>query len=89
VCDVLSGPKLDFGSQFVGRGWQLEVVMVNMGRRAASLAWSNTKLEELLKTYSKKARGTGSCYFGCCVLNSSGIYSWCHQEDTILLSIFF
>jgi len=64
VCDVLSGPKLDFGSQFVGRGWQLEVVVANLGRRATSLAWSNTKLEELLKTYSKKARGTGTCRYG-------------------------
>eukprot|EP00775_Hariotina_reticulata_P008964 gene8964-9139_t len=59
VCDVLSGSKLDFGCQFVGRGWQLEVVVANMSRRAASLVWSNTKLEELLKAYSKKTRGTG------------------------------
>jgi hypothetical protein len=60
VSEVLSQPQLDFGAQFVGRPWQLEVTVANMGRKAATLAWSNSKLAELAKTFGKTAKGTGA-----------------------------
>jgi hypothetical protein len=59
VSEVLCKPRLDFGAQFVGRPWQLEVTVANMGRKAASLTWSNSKLAELAKTLGKTAKGTG------------------------------
>lgn len=60
MSEVLSQPKLDFGAQFVGRPWQLEVTVANMGRKAASLTWSNSKLAELAKTFGKTTKGTGA-----------------------------
>ena len=52
-------PDMDFGQQLVGRAWQREVVITNQGRKAANLAWTNTKLDTLLKTFSKAAKNTG------------------------------
>lgn len=59
VSEVLSRSQLDFGAQFVGRSWQLEVEVANKGRKGAALTWSNSRLADLAKTFSKSAKGTG------------------------------
>ena len=71
VSEVLSKPELDFGPQFVGRPWQMEVEVTNMGRKAVSLTWTNKKLTEALNTMNKAAKATGECLLaavGCHVL---------------------
>ncbi len=50
--------ELDFGNQFVGRPYQRDVVVTNMGRKGVQLTWANTKLDELIKAAAKQARAT-------------------------------
>jgi hydrocephalus-inducing protein len=59
VSEVLSKPQLDFGPQFVGRGWQMEVEVTNMGRKAVTLTWTNRRMAEVLDAINKAAKGTG------------------------------
>lgn len=59
ISEVLSQPKLDFGPQFVGRGWQMEVEVTNMGRKAVTLTWTNRRMAEVLDTLNKAAKASG------------------------------
>lgn len=55
VSEVLSADTLDFGPQFVGRAWQREVEVTNMGRKAVTLTWTNRRLAETLNKVAKAA----------------------------------
>lgn len=59
VSEVLSQARLDFGPQFVGRGWQMEVEVTNMGRKAVTLSWTNRRMAEVLDTLNKAAKASG------------------------------
>lgn len=61
VSQVLSQQVLEFGPQFAGRPWQHEVEVTNLGRKAATLTWTNTRLAEVLATLNKAAsKATGA-----------------------------
>jgi hypothetical protein len=57
----------DFGSQFVGRAFQREVTLANMGRVAVAMQWQNLEGEERKKGYARMTRGLG----GSCMAASS------------------
>lgn len=59
VCAALSQPGLDFGAQLVGRPWQRDVEVTNLGRKAVTLAWTNTRLAEVLGGLTKAAKAAG------------------------------
>jgi hypothetical protein len=59
VCEELSAGPLEFGAQLLGQAWQRDVVVRNMGRRAVSLAWSNSRADELAKAFAKQSKGSG------------------------------
>jgi hypothetical protein len=59
VSGVLSEPRLDFGPQFVGRMWQQEVEVTNMGRKAVTLTWTNKRMAEVLDALNKAAKAAG------------------------------
>jgi len=60
MSEVLSQQQLDFGPQFVGRAWQMEVEVTNMGRKAVTLNWTNKKLVEVMETLNKAAKAAGA-----------------------------
>lgn len=60
VSAALSQPQLDFGPQFVGRGWQTEVEVTNMGRKPVTLTWTNRRLAEVMDTLNKAAKAAGT-----------------------------
>lgn len=59
ISEVLSQSQLHFGPQLVGRGWQREVEVTNMGRKAAALTWTNRRAVEVLESLSKAAKAAG------------------------------
>lgn len=59
VSEVLSQTRLDFGAQFVGRPWQMEVEVANKGRKAVALSWTNRRLAEVLDMLNKAAKASG------------------------------
>lgn len=67
VSEVLSQARLDFGPQFVGRGWQMEVEVINMGRKAVTLSWTNRRMAEVLDTLNKAAKASGGWGVRVCV----------------------
>jgi hypothetical protein len=62
VSAALSQPQLDFGPQFVGRGWQTEVEVTNMGRKPVTLTWTNRRLAEVMDTLNKAAKAAGALF---------------------------
>lgn len=49
---------LECGHQFVGRPFQQEIVVHNLGRKAQSLTWVSERFEEVRKVFGKQ-QGTG------------------------------
>lgn len=64
VSEVLSQSCLDFGPQFVGRSWQMECEVSNMGRKPATLTWTNKRLAEAMEAFNKAAKTAGACCVG-------------------------
>ena len=61
VLQEVRGGLLECAHQFVGRPFQRNMVIHNLGRKAQHLTWISEKLDEVRKEYAKAMRATDVC----------------------------
>jgi len=69
VLQEVRGGLLECAHQFVGRPFQRNMVIHNLGRKAQHLTWISEKLDEVRKEYAKamRAKCLCVCICGVCV----------------------
>eukprot|EP00983_Pelagomonas_calceolata_P093699 1157805-Pelagomonas_calceolata.AAC.4 len=55
---------LECSHQFVGRPFQRDLVIHNLGRKPQQLTWTSQRLDEVRKEYAKSMRATGMEFHG-------------------------
>ncbi|KAF5830389.1 hypothetical protein DUNSADRAFT_14652 [Dunaliella salina] len=59
LCEEVRGGVLECSHQFVGRPFQRDIVIHNLGRKPQQLTWTSQRLDDVRKEYAKSMRATG------------------------------